>query len=151
MSRTGYGILLYRLYRLLIISFLSTFLHVFQYKRIRILVLFNRLGTIADLAIIVRSRMIVTPSNPNVCKKKMNFQWICNKDCRVAFRRKNQGPIGMNHCAFTAGQDVCSRLQNQAKCDSAAVTTIPLKFYFSDTFRLLKVAIIARTNYNCYM
>ena len=47
---------------------------------------------------------------------------------------------------FFAAQDVCSKLQNQAKCDSAAFTTIPLKFNFSYTFWLLQVDIIARTN-----
>ena len=64
-------------------------------------------------------------------------------------RRQNQGPIGMNHCAFSAAQNICSKLQNQAKCDSAAFTTNPLKLKFSYTFWLLQVAIIARTNYNC--
>ena len=35
-------------------------------------------------------------------------------------RDKNQEPIGMTHCSFSAAQDVCSKLQKQAKCDSAA-------------------------------
>ena len=80
------------------------------------------------------------PSKVSVSKytEKWKYYW-----------RKNQGPIGMNHCALSAAQDICSNLQNQAKCDLAAFTTIPLKFNFSYTFWLLKVAIIARTNYNC--
>ena len=64
-------------------------------------------------------------------------------------RRKSQGPIGMKHCAFSAAQDICSKLQNQAKCDSAAFTINLLKFNFPYTFWLLEVTIIARTNYNC--
>ena len=64
---------------------------------------------------------------------------------------QNQGPIGMNHCAFSAAQDICSKLQNQAKCDSTAFTINLLKFNFSYTFRLLEVTIIARTNYTCYI
>ena len=55
-------------------------------------------------------------------------------------RRKNQGPIGMNHCAFSAAQNICSKLQNQAKRDSTAFTTNPLKLNFSSTFWLLQVA-----------
>ena len=36
----------------------------------------------------------------------------------------------MNHCAFSGVQDVCSKLQNQAKCDSAVLTTYPLNIHF---------------------
>ena len=43
-----------------------------------------RLGTMVDLAIIVRSS-----NNSHFYQsklmRKMNFQWICNKDCRVVF------------------------------------------------------------------
>ena len=60
-------------------------------------------------------------------------------------RRKDQGPIGKNHCAFSAAQNIWSKLQNQATCDSAAFTTNPLKLKFSYTFWLLQVAIIERT------
>ena len=63
--------------------------------------------------------------------------------------RKNQRPIGMNHCTFSAAQNICSKLKNQAKCDSAAFTTNPQKMNFSYTFWLLQVAMIAITNYNC--
>ena len=57
-------------------------------------------------------------------------------------RRKNQGPIGMNHCAFSAAQNICSKLQNPAKWDPAAFTTNPLKLNFSYTF------LIATSGYN---
>ena len=61
-------------------------------------------------------------------------------------RRKKQGPIGMNHSAFSAAQYVCSKLHNQAKCDAAAFTSVPLIFNFSCTFWLLKLTIIAKRN-----
>ena len=64
-------------------------------------------------------------------------------------RRNNQAPVGMNICSFSATQEVCNKLENQAKCDSAVFVTNPLKIDFSHTFWLLELAIIARTNYNC--
>ena len=63
-----------------------------------------------------------------------------NTQQKLAYHwRKNHGPIGMNHCTFSAAQDICSKLQNQAKCDSAAFTINPLKFNFLYTFLLLEV------------
>ena len=50
---------------------------------------------------------------------------------------------------FSAAQKVCSKLENQAKCDSAVFVTNPLKIHFSHTFWLLEMDIIARTNYDC--
>ena len=50
---------------------------------------------------------------------------------------------------FSAVQEVCSKLKNQAKCDAVVFVINPLKIHFSRTFWLLEVAIIARTNYNC--
>ena len=55
----------------------------------------------------------------------------------------------MNLCAFSAAQKVCSKLENQAKCDLAVFVTNPPKIHFSLMFWLLEVAIIARRNYNC--
>ena len=43
---------------------------------------------------------------------------------------------------FCTGQEVCSKLQNQAKCDSADFKTIPLKSYCFLHF------LIDRTGYN---
>ena len=63
--------------------------------------------------------------------------------------RKNQEPVGMNICSFCAPQEFCSKLENQAKCDSTVFVKNPLKTHFSHKFWLLEVAIIARTNYNC--
>ena len=64
-------------------------------------------------------------------------------------RRKNQEPVGMSIYSFSATQEVCSKLENQTKCDSTVFATNPLKIHFSHTFWLLELAIIARTNYNC--
>ena len=47
----------------------------------------------------------------------------------------------MNVCAFSAAQVVCSKLENQAKCDSAVFVTNPLKIYFSHV-------LIARSDYH---
>ena len=60
-------------------------------------------------------------------------------------RRKNQEPMGMSICSFSATQVVCSKLENQAKCDLAVFVTNPLKIHFSHTFWLLELAIIARS------
>ena len=49
-------------------------------------------------------------------------------------RRKNQEPVEINLCAFSAAREVCSALETQAKCDSAAFVTNPLKIYLSHTF-----------------
>ena len=57
--------------------------------------------------------------------------------------------MGINLCAFSAAQKVCSKLENQAKCDSAVFVTNSMKIHFLHTFWLLEVAVIARTNYNC--
>ena len=57
--------------------------------------------------------------------------------------------MGMNLWAFSAAQKVCSKLENQAKCNSADYVTNPLKNHFSQTFWLLEVAIIARMTCNC--
>ena len=59
-------------------------------------------------------------------------------------RRKNQEPVGMNIHSVSAAQEVCSKLENQAKCDSAVFVTNPRKIHFSHMFWLLE----ARTNYN---
>ena len=55
--------------------------------------------------------------------------------------------MGMNLCAFSAAQKVCSKLENQAKCGSLCYKCTEI--YFSHTFWLLEVAIIASTNYDC--
>ena len=55
----------------------------------------------------------------------------------------------MNLCAFSAALKVCSKLENQAKCNPAVFLTNPLKIHFLYMFPLLEVAFIARTNYNC--
>ena len=59
---------------------------------------------------------------------------------------KNQEPVGMNLRSFSAAQEVCSTLENQAKCDSAVFVTNPLKIHF------FAHVLIARSskNYNCY-
>ena len=62
---------------------------------------------------------------------------------------KNQEPMGMNICTFSAAQKVCSKLENQAKCDPAVFLTNSLKIHFLHMFRLLEVSFIARANYNC--
>ena len=73
-------------------------------------------------------------------------KYMTKKKCR---RRKNQESMGMNLCSFSAAQKVCSKLENQEKCDSAVFVTNPLKIHFSHTFWLPEVPIIDRTNYNC--
>ena len=49
---------------------------------------------------------------------------------------------------FSAAKEVCSKLQNPAKCDLAIFQTNPLKKYFFYIFFLFQMAIIDRTNYN---
>ena len=51
--------------------------------------------------------------------KQTNKQKQTNKKKYKYRRRKKKEPAGMNLCAFSAAQDVCSKLENQAKCDSA--------------------------------
>ena len=78
---------------------------------------------------------------------------------RIKIHSKNTNTIGAKTrgllewiiALFLLPKNICSKLQNQAKCDSAAFTTTPLKLNFSHTFWLLQVAIIARRNCNCYM
>ena len=58
---------------------------------------------------------------------------------RTELHDQNKNTIGaktmrMNVCAFSAAQVVCSKLENQAKCDSAVFVTNPLKIHFSHTF-----------------
>ena len=38
--------------------------------------------------------------------------------------------MGMNLCSFSAAQDICSKLENQAKCGSAVFVTNLLKTHF---------------------
>ena len=56
---------------------------------------------------------------------------------------KNQEPVGMNHCSFTATQEVCSKVENQAKCNSAVFCNKSAENSFFARFD--EVAIIART------
>ena len=43
---------------------------------------------------------------------------------------KNQEPMGMNLCSFSAAQDFCSKLENQANCYLAVFVTNLLKTHF---------------------
>ena len=74
---------------------------------------------------------------------------ICIKiQCSNHHWCKNQEPVEMNLCAFSAAQEVCSKLKNQAKCDSAVFKTIQLKSYYFLHFLIAeKTLIIPRTNY----
>ena len=56
------------------------------------------------------------------------------------------GACGNESSPFSAAQEVCRNLENQAKCDSAVFVTNPLKIQFSHK---LELAIITRTNNNC--
>ena len=42
---------------------------------------------------------------------------------------QNQERMKMNPYTFSAAQEICSKVQNQAKCDSFAFKTNPLKSY----------------------
>ena len=47
---------------------------------------------------------------------------------------QNQEHVGMNLRSFSAVQEVCSKLENQAKCDSAVFVRNMLKIHFSHMF-----------------
>ena len=61
---------------------------------------------------------------------------------------QNPGAVGNESLCFCTAQEVCSKLQNQAKCDSAYFKTIPLKIYRFLHFLIAQIAIIARTIYH---
>ena len=53
---------------------------------------------------------------------------------KISSAQKTKEPMGMNVCAFSAAKEVCSKLENQAKGDSADFVTNPLKIHFSHPF-----------------
>ena len=53
---------------------------------------------------------------------------------KITSAQEKQEPVGMSIYSLSATKEVCSKLENQAKCDSVVFVTNPLKIHFLHTF-----------------
>ena len=89
---------------------------------------------------------ITTNKDKPICAEKTDLSVRC---ILSTSKYMNKIKIPSAQKPGACGNEVCSKLENQAKCDFAVFVRNPLKIHFSHTFWLLELAIIARTNYNC--